>query len=869
MMSGWLFKTITLRHNRVHQFGRFPFANRFSGMARQSLSIDFPEEQGTRYQPLVFVALAMATGVVADRLLPLSIPFWTIALVISAGLWSYSFRRRNSFFSLLTSLLAIACLGAGWHNVNWHRIPVNDIYRYGELVARPVFLHGTIETNPNWVVQGDPKDVLGNASETRTRFTYSANAIRNGGELVPVSGRIEVFVNGELHGFVAGDRVSIAGNFSRINSPGNPGSFDFRNHFRGQGIDCWMSVTNVEAITLLNESKSTFYSTGGRLKANLNGLIWQYVSPQQAGLASAMLLGNRDQLDFEGHEQFMVTGTVHLLSISGLHVAILAGMFLALGRTGLVPRGIGLLATAAFVVGYAWLVEFRPPVVRAGILICLYCYCKWVGRESFSFNSLAFAALIVMVQNPSELFSSGTQLSFLAVGSLIFGRQWMVWPTSDDPIDVLIARSRPWYIKFAASFGRSIFTSLMVSTVIWAFAFPLVAARFHLASPIGLIVNPLVLLPVTVALVSGFMVLIFGGWLPPVAILAGKICDLSLGFLTSIIEMGESVPWGYVWTFGPTPGALLIFYTVLIGLFALRPDGIPLKPAAALFLVWLVAACWIPSLIDQYQDRHRTTLICTMVDVGHGNCVLLELPGGKNILYDCGSIGSLRNAARNASGVFWNRRIKRLDAVIISHADSDHFNGLPEISRKFAIDRIIVSNKMLARQNRTDVAWLLRAFDENAIVSESVSAGDELVFHNDVTMQVIGPADNMETKSDNEESIVLVIQFAGRRILLTADIEGTPLDALFESVNPSAFDLAMVPHHGSVNSRPDEFLEWARPGLAVVSCRRSVNEGVGKNLPADKAAATQVLHTGRDGAVRFTIDVDGSTTVESFRHNPW
>ena len=811
----------------------------------------------------------MATGVAADRWLEPPILFWTVSILVATGLWTIGFKRRSSIFSLIAMMSAIVCLGAAWHNVNWNRMPVNDIYRFADLVGQPIHLHGVVATNPIWVIPDDAKDAAPQSQETRTRFTLTANVIRDGNDLVPVSGRMEVFVNGELHGFVAGDEVAITGNFSRIDSPGNPGQFDFSSHFRGQGINCWMNVANPESITLLNDERNSINSFGGRIKAGLNGLIWKYVSPKQAALASAMLLGNRDQLDFEQREHFMVTGTVHLLAISGLHVGILAGLFLAFVRTGLVPRSAGLLLTAGFVVSYAWLVEFRPPVLRAGILICLYCYCKWIGRESFSFNSLALAALIVMARNPSDLFSSGAQLSFLAVGSLIFGRRWIDLPTSTDPIDILIARSRPWYVKFARSVGRSVVATLMVSTVIWLFAFPLVAARFHVVSPIALIVNPIVLLPVTTALVSGFLVLVFGGWLPPVAMLAGRVCDLSLSALKSSIELGRSVPGGHYWTCGPSEVALVIFYGVLIALFVLRPDGIRCKSTALLLIFWLASAWWIPSFISEYRAQHRTTLVCTMVDVGHGNCVLLELPGGKNILYDCGSIGSVRNAARNASGVLWDRRITHLDAVIISHADSDHFNGLPEISRQFAIDRIVVSNKMLAKRDRNDVTWLLSALEQTGIALESVSAGDELESGSDVRIQVISPPDNVETNSDNAESVVLEIQYAGRRILLTADIDGEPLDILFDSENLSAFDLAMVPHHGSVNSRPAEFLRWAKPEVAVISSRRSVNEWADNGLLPQESDATRVFHTGRDGGVRFTIDSSGTTSVQSYRKDPW
>jgi competence protein ComEC len=828
-----------------------------------------PAQSQTCYQPLVYVALAVATGVVVDRQLEGPLFAWPVIFAFTAALWWLTYRNRQATASLISLLAAIACLSATWHNVRWNPVSADGIVRHADLVARPVFLYGFVDRNPVWVAAENSKTVAGKMGGTRTRFTLSVTRIRDGDTLLPVSGRVEVFVNGRLEGVVAGDRVSVVGNISRICHPGNPGQFNFADYFRGQAIRCWMNVDHVESITVLDRPFRGAETAGGRIKAALDGLIRNYVSPGRAPLASAMLLGNRDQLDQGSREQFMVTGTVHLLAISGLHVGILASLFLVLPATGLVSRRAGLLLTVTFVVCYAWLVEFRPPVVRAAILICVYCYCKWSGRKAFSFNSLALAALIVIVRNPSDLFSSGAQLSFLAVASLIFGRRWMEWPASTDPVDQLLARSSPWYIRSARLVLEKLYTTMMVSTVIWMFAFPLVASRFHVVAPVALIVNPLVLLPVTVALLGGFLVLVFGSWLPVVASMAGSICDGSLHALQTTIEAAEAVPGGHFWTAGPPMVALAIFYSVLAVMFVTRPAGISFKVALTGLAAWLVIACWIPSSVTTLQAKYRKTLECTFVDVGHGSCVLLELPGGRNVLYDCGSIGSSRNAARNAAGVLWSRNVSRLDAVIISHADADHFNGLPVLARQFAMGRLIVSAKMMSRRNRPDVKWLMSAMDRHRLLAETVTAGDSLTIADGVSIRIISPAGDLESQTDNEESIVLEIEYAGRKILLTADVEGRPLARIMNEEKSSACDLAMVPHHGSPNSRPAAFLDWANPKIAVVCSRRSVNEDLERFLGTHQRSRTTVFHTGRDGAIRYIIQPSGEVMSGSYRDDPW
>ncbi|MEM7453445.1 MAG: ComEC/Rec2 family competence protein, partial [Planctomycetota bacterium] len=549
-------------------------------------------------------------------------------------------------------------------------------------------------------------------------------------------------------------------------------------------------------------------------------------------------------------ETFLLTGTVHLLAISGLHVGILAGLFFVLYRADLISRNTCLICTILFVVFYAWLVEFRPPVSRAAILIVLFCLARLIGRTSSSFNWLAIAGLLVLVINPADLFQVGPQLSFLAVATIVAGFRWIAPRKSSDPLQRLIDSTRPFPVRLLYWSGEKVRAAFLVSAIVWMVAMPLVAIRFHLSAPVALIVNPILLIPIALALYGGLGTLVFGSFFPPAGAICGRLCDWNLSVVEWCIALATNVPGGHSWTAGPAVVSVIAFYAGMF-LFAVWPAT---RVSGKYVLIWVM--CWtvfgwlVPQRI--LEARHRDAehaLVATFIDVGHGTSVLLQLPDGRNILYDAGSFGSANYAVQNVSSVLWHENVTHLDSVVVSHADVDHFNALPELMKRFSIGSLIVSYPM-SNSDSESVAVLLEAARSNGIRVETVSSGDRLETDSLVDIKVLNPPEAGNGESDNADSIVLLIEHSEKRLLLTGDLEG---DALFElmSGSPLPFDIAMAPHHGSLNSHPQTFARWCTPDYVVISGSvRKTGDEVTKQF---ESAGAEVLSTGLDGAVRFEI----------------
>ena len=584
-----------------------------------------------RYQPLLLVVVAAGSGIFVDGWLKIN-PACSLSIcLIGLSAWWLSLhvvsKPRLASWALL---VAIVGLGAGWHHANWNWFSPGEIGRFADQ-PQACCLKLDLSSEPSMAVVESPGFGASEALETETRFETQAVALRDGQAWIPVEGNLQLVVHGDASHLYSGDRVLAFGKLVGLNAPGNPGQFDFRVHQRSQRRLASLHVYDVDQIRAESKPQRSA-SWLSRLRRALDSTIWKQLPAAQAGLASALLLGNRSQLSRKRRDRFVETGTVHLLAISGLHVGILAASFLLLMRLPRGDRRVSLWLTIAFVVFYAWLVEFRPPATRASILIVLFCGSRLLGERGFSLNLLAAAALVVLALNPTDLFAVGPQLSFLAVATLTLSSH-LVFPVQNvDPLDALIARTRAWPVRGLHSLGRTVNQAFLVSGMIWLLALPLVAYRFHLVTPIALLINPILILPISIALYSGLAILVIGRLVGPVVLVAAWCCRNSLCLVEWLVTACHGLNWGHHWTAGPPGWSVGLFYLLAATLALLLRRRWTLKGLLGLFAFWIVLGWWLPGVLHDHDPD--VSLTCTFVDVGHGGCTLIELPGGNAWVYD-------------------------------------------------------------------------------------------------------------------------------------------------------------------------------------------------------------------------------------------
>ena len=384
-------------------------------------------------------------------------------------------------------------------------------------------------------------------------------------------------------------------------------------------------------------------------------------------------------------------------------------------------------------------------------------------------------------------------------------------------------------------------------------------ARFHLATPAALLVNPLLMVPLSVAMISGFGLLLFGWLLPPLGAVCGLVCDRCLGVLEWSIASTAAAPGE---PFLGAGAARLVAGRLLSGTGLDRAGSA--AAAAGPLALGAVRGCGAGSASASlgWDAARGGRLDCTFVSVGHGCGVVVELPGGRVIVSDAGRLGSPLVGAREISGYLWSRGLTHIDAIVISHNDTDHFNAVPELLEQFSVGAIYVSPVMFNRDTGA-LRTLQQAIAAAGVPLRETAFGDSFITGDRVTIRVLHPPpQGMGRIGKRRQHPAGDRSLAGRRILLTGDLTSPGLEAVTAEPAP-AYDVAMVPHHGSSSSDPPQFAAWCQAHWAVIS--GDLAHDSRKAVAAYQKAGSIVLNTATAGAVHVGISAAGEIHVDCYR----
>ena len=563
----------------------------------------------------------------------------------------------------------------------------------------------------------------------------------------------------------------------------------------------------------------------------------------RAPLVAALVFARREGMDPEVRRGFTSTGIAHLLAISGFHVGVVAGMALSLLRIAGVARRRARLWAGILVWGYVGFIGFPDAACRAGAILTFVATSRLRGRPATRWSALAGAALLLLLWDPGKLTSAGFQLSFAGAAGLVAWARRLERRLLVDPISM----PRAFRSSVAAAIAATVATGPIVA---WHFG------RVSLLGvPMTLAASPLVSLALPGALVS----VALDPVLPSVALFLAGGVGLLLDSLVVATETASSWPWVSLWMSRGTVLAGLVG-TAAASWMASRP-GVGAAGRRRLVLTYTAACVVAWPLAVQVQGRG--TLEILMLDVGQGDAIGIRTPRGRWVLVDAGPPPEGEPAGHPAVVGLRARGVRRLEALVLTHPDADHFGGGTAVLRSFdvgvVVDPLVPAPKreyarLLHLARRAGVPW---------------SAGREgMAWEMDgVSWTVVhppahGPAVDTEA---NEASIVLVLRWRTFRAVFTGDAYVDVERRVMDSVGD--VDLLKVGHHGSRTSTDRDFLEATRPEWALVSVGRGNRYGhpSGEVLARLETVGAEILRTDRHGSVRVTVDGDGRVEVRTER----
>ncbi len=612
-----------------------------------------------------------------------------------------------------------------------------------------------------------------------------------------------------------------------VPGPTNPGQFDFRSHLLSQGVVAVYKTDSLRVAARPNLLHRAVNALKDGLSAALNHTLPHAPECQRASaLVKACLLGDTRSLDAELVEDFRNSGMLHIIAISGQHIGLLAMILLQVCSILWLPRKVGFGATALAVAVYVPVCGGSVSVARSAIMLtCMLPGIFW-ERPGATMNNLGWAAVACLVWRPEQILSLGFQLSFAATF-------------------FLVAYSRPFAVALAPLRRRraalaGIYAALLMSAALYAGLYPILAASVHLVSPSSPLGN-LVTIPVSSAMIASACLALLAYPLP---LLPGLFGEAAAGCARALLASVHALahgPGGACSAQTLATGWTIILLAWLVALpFAVRKGRARLLFAIGMTLI---AGRWT---YGQIRDFIQDKAVVEYLDVGQGDAALLRLPDAV-ILIDAGPPNAGRDVilpCLRAHG------INRLDRVILTHPDLDHFGGLAYLAARFSIGMVVYPGIEGESQAWLDLRNILK---ERGIPVSAVRTGDTLYRYTEVTLRVLAPAFAGQFPDKNDNSVIALLERRGRKFLFTGDMGVPETEFLMRASREDIQGAVLkIPHHGSDRSNCLGFLRDLHPERAIISVGRHNRFGHPGLLTVKSLDSLEIptLRTSQRGAIR-------------------
>ena len=722
-----------------------------------------------------------------------------------------------------------------------------------------------------------------------------------------------------------GSLVILKGTLKNFQQPTNPGQFNAPFYYQILRISFRLNQAEIQV------KSDRFYKIAEglyQLRRKAGSKVDALLPEQEASVMKTMLLGEKGILDEEIKGLYQRNGIAHILAISGLHISMIGmGLYQLLRRAGLKIKLSAILASMIIVL-YGMMTGFAVSAIRAIAMFLLQMLAQILGRTYDRITALAVAAVLVLVEQPLYLFHSGFQFSFLCVLGIS-----LILP--------VLGNVRK---------GKKLFEGVALMAV----TLPVYLGVFYQIPVYSMFLNFIVLPMMSILMGAGIVMILAAFLCTPLAIPAAWLITGILMVYERIGLFTEKLPHHY-WTPGcPAKWQLAVYVAVLIIIAALgrtkrkavlyQKDCIHRRGGCAKEILqeqnkrirriachggkWIstygipVGICWGFLLLGVVilTWRFRPELQVTFLDVGQGDCIFLQTEDGASYLTDGGSSSVSKVGKYRMIPFLKYQGASQIKAVFVSHADSDHYNGIAELLEQAELEGIRVENLVL-----TDIAdecrsegyeELVELAGQNGITVQLLHEGQQLQ-DGELLFQCLHPSKGYRAEDLNETSMVLLVTYREFSMLLTGDVQGAgeehltqelqdwkepgvaqmqdvirisgeeesmeeesiederiegqieekrPQNKMGANHTETELTILKVAHHGSKNSTSEEFLKAANPKIAIISCGKGNRYGHPHEETLERLEKADVpwFCTKDYGAITVTVDDKSRVQVRGY-----
>ncbi len=798
--------------------------------------------------PLIKVTIFYVAGIISGRFISASVLPDYIFYCVFAILSVISFiifllnKKKTSAVQIISSFcfgIILIFLGIINYNLSlndvkpfpFQKTKITEVIMFGKIseieLDREFEIRITINTDS--IIAGNQKFFLNHNFLCRVRDENRKN------------------LNGIYNNLRVGNYISVTGTITKGREKRNPGEFDYQNYLEQKGISGILTSYNALDLKIIDSAKTNFANVILSFRKSIDERISELHSPVAASLLKGLIVGDRSEISDETKTDFINTGVVHVLAVSGLHVAYILLIFLfVFGRFSLISRNI-LTIVGLFV--FIFITGSTASVVRSAIMGMVILVAIITNRSTNIYNSLAFSAIIILFFNPGDLFDPGLQLSFAAVISIV-----ALAPFFKRRIDSL---------NLNKNLMRKFLLFCTVSLAAQIGTIPFTLIYFRKLSLISLLAN-IVVVPFTGAMISlGILTLFLSVIWFKGALIFAAVNNLATYLLYEINHRLSVFSFSHLSITQFSLLDALIFYSIILLFFFYYERFQSIKPKIILFILSSMLIIFLTSLDDKDWLPENKLSICA-IDIGQGDSFLVKFPNGKTALIDAGeATWYFDNGERIIFPLLHYLGVDKIDVAFISHMDSDHYSGFVSLIQNGIIKEVFKPNLV---ENSEDDKRFESFLSENKIPfqhyqKEKMQFGNCNIYILNNEMMV-----NDKSLSMNDRSGILKLVYGKTSCIFTGDAGVRSEKVLIKNYNNEFLesDILKLGHHGSKTSSSEVFLKTVHPEYALISVGQNnkFNHPSPIVLERLNSASIKQLRTDISGFILLQSDGDSIDVID-------
>lgn len=628
-----------------------------------------------------------------------------------------------------------------------------------------------------------------------------------------------------------GDSLYIEGEFKQPEEARNYKGYNYKQYLKTKKI---IGTVELEKVKILKSSNGSFiHNIQKYIRDTINGTL----TDEEGNLLLAILLGDKDKLSEDIQESFKTSNLSHMLAVSGAHVSyIILGLTYVL-QNSIIGKKNGKIVCIIFLLAFMAITNFTPSVTRACIMAVLTLFSSIIYRKSDVYTNISVAALITLIFNPYSLLDLGFQLSYGGtIGIIIFIKRIQEKKSNSKVIN---------YIKQMALV--SIYANIII--------IPIMMYHFNTVSFTFIISNIMASPILGIIVITGFLFIIASITVKPLTRLIAIFIKPILSILIKISQICSKLPFSNILVVTPYMFNVISYYAIILYCIKSKKNN-----KCKIIICLLIVLILINFIIYIFPQKLRIFFI----DVGQGDSTLIITPDKKTVLIDGGGSDSFDVGEKVLLPYLLDRRILKIDYVLISHFDTDHCGGILTIMEKVKVKNIIISEQAEHSENYERFKKLMI---HKKIRLIEVKKGDKIKIGRYSEFKILFPTSRLLSENPlNNNSIVAQFNYNNFKMLFTGDIEKLAEQQILKAEKAEIrADILKVAHHGSKTSSIPEFIKAVKPKIALIGVGKNntfghPNQQTIKNLENIKC---RIYRTDLQGEIIIKIDQKGRMNVKS------